>query len=561
MEEKIVIKSFKDVPILSLTLQSTLWNRTGMWRYLRPSYVSLQAPCAEACPLKQDISFYLTALADGKPEEAWEKVLLSNPFPSVCGRVCHHPCEGDCNRKEYDEALAIHSLERFLGDWGLRHGKDGRRKRARKEQTVAVIGSGPAGLSCAYFLAREGYPVTVYEAMKEPGGMLRYGIPAYRLPRGILKREIERIRSRGVRIETQKKLGDNLSWDDCRSSQAIFLATGAHAEQKPDVPGHDLQGSRTGLDFLQEVNSGQKVSLGPKVIVVGGGNTAIDSARVAWRQGSQVTVLYRRTEEEMPAIAEEVEEAQKEGIRFIFQALPVEVLGKKGSVHSIQGLKTKPGKPDGSGRKSPLPVPGSDFSLKADSIIWAIGERADLSFMPEGLEQRNGTIAIDGWGRTCLPGVFAGGDAATGAGYVSQAIASGKRSAEAMIRFLGGAAEDPIEEKRGIPSFTNINLDYFSKQPRIKVPSLAVSQRRKRFTEVHGGFSPAKAREEAGRCFSCGRCIRCHVCVMVCPDVAISFQKGENQYLIDYDHCKGCGICVVECPRSAMALEEEKWNE
>ncbi len=326
------------------------------------------------------------------------------------------------------------------------------------------------------------------------------------------------------------------------------------------MPGNDLKGSWTGLSFLREVNSGQDVPLGKKVVIVGGGNTAVDSGRMAWRQGKQVTILYRRTEEEMPAMAEEVEEAKREGIRFIFQAQPMEILGKKGKVEGLQCLKTKPGKPDGQGRRSPVAVSGSNFLLKADSIIWAIGERADLSFVPQELKGDHGRISIDGWGRTLLPGVFAGGDAATGAGYVSLAIASGRRAAQAMARFLGGLKEDPVEEKRGIPPFEKINLDYFLKRPRIKIPSLALPPRKKGSKEIHGGYSPAKARAEAGRCFSCGHCIRCNVCLMVCPDVAISFPKGEDAYLIDYDHCKGCGICTVECPRSAMILEEEKWN-
>ena len=561
MEEKIVIKNLKDVPILSISLQSTLWNKTGNWRYLRPSYVTLRAPCSQACPIEQDISFYLTSLADGKPEEAWQKMVEANPLPSICGRVCHHPCEADCNRKEYDEALAINALERFLGDWGMREGKRNGRPVDRRDEKIAVIGSGPAGLSCAYFLARKGYRVKIFEAMNDPGGMLRYGIPSYRLPRRILDAEIKRIKSFGVDIETGKKFGKDFGLPDLKSYAAVFLATGAHAEQRPKIPGDDLKGVWHGLAFLKETNSGKRLSPGKKVIVVGGGNTAIDSARVAWRLGSKVTVLYRRAKEDMPAIPGEVEEASREGVEFLFNAMPNKISGKSGKVQSVECLRTKPGKPDESGRRAPVPIKGSYFSLKADSLILSVGERADLSFLPEGMKTKNGLIAIDSWGRTNLPGVFAGGDAATGEGYVSQAIASGKKTAWAIDRYLRGERNDPPENSSEVVRFEKINLDYFPPMPRAEVPALPVRVRAGGFKEVHSGLSSFKAKQEAERCFSCGNCIRCNVCLMVCPDVAISFTEKENEYLIDYDHCKGCGICSVECPRSAMILEEEKWNE
>ena len=560
MEEKIVIKSLKDTPIVSVSLQSTLWNKTGTWRYLRPSYVSLRAPCSKACPIEQDISFYLISLADGKPEEAWKKILESNPFPSVCGRVCHHPCESDCNRKDYDEALAINALERYLGDWGMKGGGlDGQKIEKRQEQ-VAVIGSGPAGLTCAYFLARKGYRVKVLEAMKEPGGMLRYGIPQYRLPTGILKKEIDRIRSLGVEIQTGKGLGSDFGLEELKPYSAVFLALGAQSEQQPKIPGDGLSGVWHGLRFLKEVNSGNRIPLGKKVVVVGGGNTAIDSARMAWRLGSKVTVLYRRAKEDMPAIPDEVEEARREGVEFIFQAAPVGISGK-GRVQGIDCLKTKPGKRDSTGRSSPTPVRGSKFSCKADTLILAVGERADLSSLPAGMKTENGLIAVDSWGRTNLPGFFAGGDAATGAGYVSQAIASGKRAALAIEGYLRGKSGNPGEDRREVVKIDKINLDYFPTLSRVKGSSLAVKDRGKGLKEVHGGLLPARAKKEAERCFSCGNCIQCNVCLMVCPDVAISYQERDGKFSIDYEHCKGCGICAVECPRSAMTLEEEKWNE
>jgi NADPH-dependent glutamate synthase beta subunit-like oxidoreductase len=397
--------------------------------------------------------------------------------------------------------------------------------------------------------------------MNDPGGMLRYGIPAYRLPRKILNGEISRIESCGVDFETGKKFGKDFGLPDLKSYQAVFLATGAHAEQKPKIPGDDLKGVWHGLAFLKEVNSGKRLSPGRRVIVIGGGNTAIDSARVAWRLGGKVTVLYRRAKEDMPAIPGEVEESGREGVDFIFNAQPVKISGKGGKVQAVECLRTKPGKLDESGRREPVPIKGSNFSLKADSLILAVGERADLSFLPEGMKTGKGLIGIDSWGRTNLSGIFAGGDAATGEGYVSRAIASGKRTAGAIDRFLRGERTDPLENSAEVVRFEKINLDYFPPAPRAGVSSLPAKGRAGGFKEVHGGLSGLKAKQEAERCFSCGNCIRCNVCLMVCPDVAISFKEKENEYLIDYDHCKGCGICSVECPRSAMTLEEERWNE
>jgi Pyruvate/2-oxoacid:ferredoxin oxidoreductase delta subunit len=277
--------------------------------------------------------------------------------------------------------------------------------------------------------------------------------------------------------------------------------------------------------------------------------------------GSEVTILYRRVKDDMPAIPSEVEEAEKEGVKFLFQAVPAKASGKDGKIQSVECLKTKLGKTDTSGRRTPIVIKGSNFPLKADALILAVGEKADLSFLPENAVSENGRIAVDSWGRTNIPKVFAGGDAATGEGFVSSAIASGRKGAEAIDLFLRGESAKRNGNQLKTVRFSDINLDYFPPAARAQISSLTPEKRRKGFLEVHKGLSGAIARKEAGRCFSCGNCIQCNVCLMVCPDVAISFAEHENRYVIDLDHCKGCGICSVECPRSAMTLEEEKWNE
>lgn len=560
MEEKIVIKCFDDVPSASVSIQSTLCNKTGDWRTMRPVHVDLESPCTNACPIAQEIPLYLTSLAKGRPQDAWERMLQVNPFPSVCGRVCHHPCEQACHRGSYDESVSIHALERYLGDWGLDNGRLKDEEIKRREEKVAVVGAGPAGLSCAYFMARMGYGVSVFESMHEPGGMLRYGIPEYRLPRAILDKEIERIVSLGVEIQTGKRFGVDVMMEDMAPYQAVFFASGAHKERKQTISGEDLKGVWHGVTFLKQVNSGLPTELGKKVIVIGGGNTALDSARVALRKGSAVTVVYRRVRDEMPAIPAEITAAIEEGVEFIYNAVPTKITGQGEYFNRMECLRTKSGKIDQSGRMIPMPIDGSEFFLDADSLILAIGEEADLSFLPEKLETEHGTIAADTWGRTNLKAVFAGGDAATAAGYVSNAISSGKKTALAIDAHLRGEDFNPVDAQTDGVKFENLNLNYFEKMPKIKPSTLEIDDRVSGFKEVHSGISKAEAKTEAERCFSCGHCVNCNVCLMVCPEVAISYDKVTHTYNVNYDYCKGCGICAEECPRSEITLEEEKWS-
>ncbi|MDH4137486.1 MAG: FAD-dependent oxidoreductase, partial [Anaerolineae bacterium] len=320
MEEEakvIIFKSEADMPTMAASLASTLYNKTGSWRYMRPLYVDKMPPCNDACPACEDIVGYLSLIRQGRYREGWELIMQENPFPGVCGRVCPHPCESQCNRTELGGAIAIHIQERFLADWAYEKGLKGIPSVSPDPSapSVSVIGSGPAGLSCAYQLARKGYPVTVFEALDKPGGMMRL-IPEYRLPREILDHEIAAIESLGVEIKTGVQLGRDLSLDDLKDYQAIFLAVGQSISRKLDVPGEGVTGVLHGIEFLHRLDQGEKPSLGSRVAVIGGGNTAMDAARSARRLGAEVSILYRRSRHEMPAIDEEIEEALEEGVQI-----------------------------------------------------------------------------------------------------------------------------------------------------------------------------------------------------------------------------------------------------
>ncbi|MBC8249369.1 MAG: FAD-dependent oxidoreductase, partial [Anaerolineales bacterium] len=439
MTEEIVFKTEADMPYLPMSLGTTLVNKTGSWRYIRPLYLDRTPPCNHNCPAGADVVGYLALIKEGRYEEAWELIKQENPFPGVCGRVCPHPCESECNRGELGGAIAIHTMERFLADWAARNEKRGTRDESpvtHSSSLVAVIGSGPAGLSCAYHLARRGYPVTVFEALPVAGGMMRVGIPEYRLPRQVLDQEIADIEALGVEIKTGMRLGDNLPMSELDGYDAIFIAVGLQKSRKLNVPGEDAEGVIPGLEFLKRVNSGEEVRGGPRVAVIGGGNTAIDAARSALRLGSEVTILYRRSRAEMPAIADEIEEALAEGVNIRYLTAPVELLTEKGRVTGLKCVRMELGMPDESGRRRPLPIAGSEFTIKADTVIPAIAQEADLSFLqlptsnlqlPVEVEQ--GRIAINDAGATTRPGIFAGGDVATPFGTVAHAVGSGKRAA------------------------------------------------------------------------------------------------------------------------------------
>lgn len=522
---------------------------------LRPAYVSKTPPCTGGCPCGTDIRGWLTIIAQAEaygrttPEAyrlAWEKITERNPFPAVCGRVCPHPCEDACNRRNKDGAVAVNAMERFVGDFGIAEGlKLSRLTSEKRNEAIAVIGAGPAGLSCAYQLARRGYPVTVFEAFGKPGGMLRYGIPRYRLPREVLDAEIQRILDLGVVLQCNAVIGSNLSLAQLRGEyKAVFVGIGAHRGVQLRIPGEDAPNVYTGTEFLNRVNSGEEVPVGGRVLVIGGGDTAIDSARVAKRLGAQVTILYRRTRAEMPAIKPEVDGALEEGIDIRYLTAPLEVLLRDGHAAGLRCIKMDLGAPDASGRPRPVARPGSEFDLEATAIIAAVSQQPKLN----GLE-----IARDGqqWIQTQeaavpgMEGVFAGGDGVE-LGLVTIAIAQGRFAAEAIDACIQGKPIDRPAASAAIGS-DRVKLDWYKPAERHQRREVPVEQRAPD-TEVQLALSDEEALDEAKRCMSCGLCMDCETCWMYCTNNCFAkLPKGEH-YKVKLELCNGCKKCADACP-------------
>jgi NADPH-dependent glutamate synthase beta subunit-like oxidoreductase/Pyruvate/2-oxoacid:ferredoxin oxidoreductase delta subunit len=538
----------------AISTGSSRLELTGSWRFLRPSYRNLFPPCNQGCPAGNDVRGFIEFALKEQWQEAFQLILRTSPFPSVCGRVCYHPCETVCNRVKFDEPLAIHSIERYIGDVAgatmlpLPTKKSGRR--------VAVIGSGPAGLSCAYQLVQMGIEVVVFESMPHPGGMLYYGIPPYRLPKDVLLAEVRRIEHLGVRIELNSKIGSTEMADLQKKFDAVFVAVGAHGEQNLGVDGENLEGVKSGLHFLKKINAGEPVKAKPRIMVVGGGNTAMDVARSAKRQGSQVLVLYRRTRAEMPAHPDEVKETLDEGIEIQFLAAPKRIIGQAGRLTAVECQKMMLGKPDSSGRRRPVPIEGETFTLEVDEVYTAIGERPELDPFVNLLEMKWDRVQRDRNGRTSLPAVFCGGDAGTdAAGTVVNAIGEGRRAAYAIESYFLDKLTRFTDMSGASVSYEMLNLDHFSAASRVASPHESLSNRSD-FREVVHNLEGQAVVKEAGRCFSCGVCNYCLNCHTFCPDSAVIWRNKTLE--IDYRYCKGCGICVTECPRNAMCLEEER---
>ena len=497
------------------------------------------SPCKAECPAHIDVQGYVGLTAKGKFQEALELIKEASPFPSICGRVCPHPCESACNRGGIDDPVANHAIERFVADLDLNTTKRYMPKiKEKKKDKVAIIGSGPAGLSCAYYLAQEGYQVTIFEKDTEPGGMLTGGIPSYRLPREVVNAEIQLIRDMDVTIKTGVEIGKDTTIAQLREEgfKAFFAAIGTQACLELGIEGENLEGAYGGLDYLRQINRGESVKLGKNVAIIGGGNTAMDAARSALRSGAEnAFILYRRGLEEMPANAEEIKECQEEGISIKTLIQPLRFIGENGRVKAIECIKMKLTEPDESGRPKPEPVPDSVFTIEVDAVINALGQEADWACLtPEC------ACTLSEWGTMNVdpltlqsddPDIFAGGDAARGPRTVIEAIADGKQAAISIDRFILGR-DLRLGRDQVFPTITDPQKEVYNKIDRVQMPCLDPQARIKGFDEVQKGLTEEMVLEEAKRCISCGTC-----CVQACPYDVMQF---------NHDTLKAvkCDLCV-----------------
>ena len=528
---------------------------------LRPKHVEKKPPCSHTCPSGNAIRSFITTISqaekkgkthDQAMEEAWYIYTNTSPFPSVCGRVCPAPCETGCNRKDLDEAVSINKIERAIGDFGI--DKDlGLQALSdeKKTQRVAVVGGGPAGLSCAYQLARRGYEVKVFEGMEKAGGMLRWGIPGYRLPEAVLDAEIQKILDLGVEIEYGMKVGKDVSLDHLKAEyDAVFIGLGAQQGISLGVDGEDAPNVFSGVDFLNRFHHGEKLDLGTDVvaIVVGGGDTAIDAARICKRVGANVTVLYRRTRAEMPAIEEEIDAALEEGIDIQFLSAPVGFKkGGDGLVNAMTAIRMELGEPDASGRRRPVPIEGSEFDIPATAIISAVSQEPDFTGFESLIEvPGRDWIKVDTDYRTTEDKIWAGGDV-TNLALVTDAVGHGRKAAEDIERAFTGAPRE--EDERPVVYSDKMQLTHYEKAERQVPGQLEGEERMDLDIEVNQGYTTDHLAKEVDRCMSCGYCFDCEKCWMYCQDQAITKpMDGGFPYGWKLENCTGCSKCAEICP-------------
>ena len=531
---------------ITLEVGSSLENETGSWRTERPVYVDLLPPCNAGCPAGENIQQWLYRAEEGDYEGAWRQIMNDNPMPAVMGRVCYHPCQSACNRGQIDEAVGINAIERFLGDKAIEEDWKVDVVAAPSGKQVLVVGAGPSGLSAAYHLRRAGHKVVVREAGPMAGGMMRFGIPKYRLPRDILDAEIKRIEDMGVVFEFNSKVDDIKK---VRSEyDAVFVAVGAHIGRRAHIPAGESAKIMDAVSLLSEVETGDAPLLGRRVVVYGGGNTAIDTARTAKRMGAEEAIIvYRRTRDHMPAHDSEIAEAEEEGIMMRWLSTVKHVDG--GSIQIEKMMLDETG----------FPQPTGEFEeLGADSLIMALGQESDLSLLEHqpDIEIKDGVVQVSSQMMTGIDGVFAGGDMVPSERTVTVAVGHGKKASRYIDAYLRGAEYQPAA-KHGEASLSRMNTWYYADAPHKVRERLEGPRRASTFDEVVQGLDEDSAIFEARRCMSCGNCFGCDNCFGVCPDNAITKIK-PGEYEFKYDYCKGCGMCAEECPCGAISMIPEE---
>jgi len=524
-------------------------SRAGPVRAERPVYVDLLPPCNVGCPAGENIQAWLAHAQVGHNEQAWRQLVADNPMPAIHGRVCYHPCESVCNRANLDSAVSIHAVERFLGDLALERGWSFDPPPFHSGKRVLVIGAGPSGLSAAYHLARLGHEVEIRDAGDRPGGMMRYGIPAYRMPRDVLDGEVDRIAALGVRISCGHQVEDLDAERREGGFDAAFIAVGAHLSKRVDIPAKDAGPIVDAVSFLRSVASGERPVIGRRVAVYGGGNTAMDAARVARRLGANdALIVYRRTRAQMPAHAEEAEEAEQEGVRINWLRT---ITAFDGPDLTVEAMELD---------ENGVPRPTGQFeTLAADTVILALGQETDTAFLRKvpGVEfKRDGTVQVSAAMMTGCPGVFAGGDMVPAERTVTVGVGHGKKAARNIDAWLRDAVPAHLP-KHELVRFDELNLWYFGDATRRQQPQAAPEHRTADFTEVLGGLSEQEATFEARRCLSCGNCCECDGCLGACPEDAVIKLGVGHRYRFDYDLCTGCRACYEQCPVHSIEMVAE----
>ena len=532
---------------ITLNPGTSLANLTGSWRTERPVYVDRLPPCNAQCPAGEDIQGWLFHAESGNYEQAWKHLTKDNPFPAIMGRVCYHTCEGACNRGQLDAAVGINSVERFLGDEAIKRGWKPEITAEDTGKHVLIVGAGPSGMSAAYHLRRLGHQVTVHDAGPMLGGMMRFGIPSYRLPRDILEAEMQRVVDMGVKVVLNSKVDNILETMQAGQFDAAFLAVGAHIAKRAYIPSNEVSKVVDAVSVLRSMEGEDKPMLGRRVVVYGGGNTAIDVARTAKRMGAEPIIVYRRTRDKMPAHDFEIEEAIEEGVMIRWLST-IKQAGDEGI--TIEKMEL-----DANG----VPQPTGEYeTLEADSVVLALGQDVDLGPLNgvPGVEAHDGVVKVDDNLMTGHAGIFAGGDMVPTERNITVAVGHGKKAARNINAWLNGA-DYVAPPKHQVATFERLNTWYYSDAPKTIRPMLDIIRRQSSFDEVQGGLDQTNALFEARRCLSCGNCFECDNCYGVCPDNAVIKLGPGKRFEFNYDYCKGCGICVSECPCGAINMVPE----